>query len=130
MTELHRDASRLARADALLASLAALEREIDALLEIERAPFAAPEPVIAKTPPAPRQPRARGDKAQGLEIGLRIRAARSARDMTQLDLSNATGIRRPNIARLERGGNTPTLETLQRIAQALETTVSKLVTGD
>jgi DNA-binding XRE family transcriptional regulator len=130
MIEMHRDASRLACADALLLSLAALEREIDELLEIGRKPSIAPPPVPAKTPPATRAPRARGDKTQGREIGLRIRAARSARGLTQLDLSTATGIRRPNIARLERGGNTPTIETLQRIAQALETTVSSLVTGN
>jgi transcriptional regulator with XRE-family HTH domain len=66
---------------------------------------------------------------RGTEIGQRIRDARLALGMTQLDLATATGIRRPNVARLERGGNTPTIETLQRVAEALGVSVASLVSG-
>jgi DNA-binding XRE family transcriptional regulator len=117
---------RLGRIDALLAGIAALEREIDALLEIEKTPPAAAPKRGASRKSAPR---ARGDGSGGREIGQRIRAARNKRGLTQLDLATSTGIRRPNIARLERGGNTPTIDTLQRIAKALDTTVAALVTG-
>ena len=36
------------------------------------------------------------------------------------DISKATGIARPNIARIESGRNTPTLEVLTKLAGALD----------
>jgi len=108
--------------------LASLERELDALLGAEPLRAAAPVTPSPESGNRTPRPRARDDNPRGREIGQRIREARRARGMTQLDLATATGIRRPNVARLERGGNTPTLETLQRIAVALGTTVSSLVT--
>ena len=39
---------------------------------------------------------------------------------TQEDVSKATGIARPNIARIESGRNTPTLEVLTKLAGALD----------
>jgi DNA-binding XRE family transcriptional regulator len=118
---------RRARTDALVGRLASLEREIDALLEIDPPRAAAPQ-IAERGRVRSARPRARDDNPRGPEIGRRIREARLSRGLTQLDLATATGIRRPNIARLERGGNTPTIETLQRIAEALGTTVSSLVT--
>jgi ribosome-binding protein aMBF1 (putative translation factor) len=123
VTDRASDTERLDRAAALLVAFSSLEREIDAFLEIERA-FA-----VLQAPAKKRaqKRRSRNDGPKGREIGQRIRAARCGRGMTQLELSTATGIRRPNIARLERGGNTPTIETLQRIARALNVDAVSLI---
>jgi len=114
------------RVEAIVRRIGRLHREIDALLGVPAPALAAPRP---SEPPRPRRSRAPADPRCGAEIGARIREARRARAMTQLDLAQATGIRRPNVARLERGGNTPTLETLQRVAAALDLPLSELV-GD
>jgi DNA-binding XRE family transcriptional regulator len=121
--------SDVRRADALLGRIRRLETELDALLASDRA---GPS-LIPPAREAPRKARApkRGADAtgRGSEIGLCIRDARRALGMTQLELADATGIRRPNVARLERGRNTPTIDTLQRVATALGVTVSDLVPG-
>ncbi|MGH2718152.1 MAG: helix-turn-helix domain-containing protein [Actinomycetota bacterium] len=54
-----------------------------------------------------------------LELGARVRELRSAAGLTQTHLADLVGTRQPNIARIEAGGGTPRLETLQRIADAL-----------
>ena len=46
-------------------------------------------------------------------------ALRKEMGYTQEDVSKATGIARPNIARIESGRNTPTLEVLTKLAGAL-----------
>ena len=56
-------------------------------------------------------------------IGQRIREIRSAKGLTQNDLAVATEIRRPNIARLERGHSLPNLATLLRVSSALQTPI-------
>lgn len=60
-------------------------------------------------------------------VAGRVRAQRETRRLTQQQLADLTGIRRPNIARLERGVHAASLETLERLAAALETTVVELV---
>lgn len=55
-----------------------------------------------------------------LMLGMRVRELREAAGMSQSELARRTGTRQPNIARLEAGGGTPKLETLQRIAGALD----------
>lgn len=52
-------------------------------------------------------------------IGQRIRAARGRKEWTQEDLANASGIARPNVARLEKGRQVPKVATLRRVAAAL-----------
>ena len=47
-------------------------------------------------------------------------ACRKSKNMTQDELSQRTGIRRPNISRFESGKYNPTLEMLVRIAAALD----------
>lgn len=47
-------------------------------------------------------------------------ALRKKLGYTQEDISKATGIARPNIARIERGKYTPTLEVLTKLAGALD----------
>ena len=45
--------------------------------------------------------------------------ARSEMGMSQSELARRTGIKQPNISRLERGLCSPTLETLSALAQGL-----------
>ena len=56
---------------------------------------------------------------EGGELGARLKALRLAAGLTQAELARRTGIHRPNIARVEAGRHTPSLETLSRIAHAI-----------
>jgi transcriptional regulator with XRE-family HTH domain len=47
--------------------------------------------------------------------------------ITQTELAERTGIKRPNIARIEAGKHRPSLDTLEKIAEALNLTVAALV---
>ncbi|HSN81069.1 MAG TPA: helix-turn-helix domain-containing protein [Polyangiales bacterium] len=61
-----------------------------------------------------------GDIAiDGEKLGARLRELRLAAGLTQAELARRTGIHRPNIARVEAGRHTPSLETLARIANAI-----------
>lgn len=53
------------------------------------------------------------------EIGEKIRQRRSSLNLTQEELASKTGIQRANIARIESGKHYPSMETLERIAEAL-----------
>lgn len=55
----------------------------------------------------------------GQKLGARIRSLRLAAGLTQAELARRTGIHRPNIARVEAGRHTPSLETLARLAAAI-----------
>lgn len=59
------------------------------------------------------------------EIGTRISQLRELKKITQEDLAGKTGIQRANIARIEGGKHYPSLETLEKIAEALEVPVAK-----
>lgn len=53
------------------------------------------------------------------KLGNQIREAREAAGMTQQELAEKTGTARSNISRLEAGRQSPSYETLSKIAQAL-----------
>ena len=55
----------------------------------------------------------------GEKLGARLRQLRLDAGLTQAELARRTGIHRPNIARVEAGRHTPSLETLARIANAI-----------
>jgi DNA-binding XRE family transcriptional regulator len=55
----------------------------------------------------------------GARLGARLRELRLAAGLTQAELARRTGIHRPNIARVEAGRHTPSLETLARLATAI-----------
>jgi DNA-binding XRE family transcriptional regulator len=55
----------------------------------------------------------------GARLGARLRELRLAAGLTQAELARRTGIHRPNIARVEAGRHTPSLETLARLASAI-----------
>lgn len=53
-------------------------------------------------------------------LGADLAEARHARRLTQQDLSDLSGIPQPEISRIESGRANPTLETVSRLATALE----------
>jgi DNA-binding Xre family transcriptional regulator len=63
------------------------------------------------------------------EIGERIRRERRSRDWTLAELSIQTGIRIPNLSRLETGSHAPSIQTLDRVAEALAIPVAELIVG-
>jgi transcriptional regulator with XRE-family HTH domain len=66
------------------------------------------------------------------EVGLRIRHLRTSRvaRMTQEDLSERARISVSFLSMIERGERSPHLETLARIAEALEVHLSELFRAD
>ncbi|NJP70058.1 helix-turn-helix transcriptional regulator [Streptomyces sp. C1-2] len=60
-------------------------------------------------------------------LGERIRLARQRQSLTQEDLYLRAGISRDVMQRIEAGRHNPTLYTLLRISQALDTPLADLV---
>lgn len=60
-------------------------------------------------------------------IGVRIRAERVRQNLTQERLHLAAGISRWSLQEIEAGRNNPTLDTLLRLARALDTPLADLV---
>lgn len=52
-------------------------------------------------------------------VGVRLRALREAKGLTQGDIQKLTGLLRPHISRTENGHTTPSVETLEKWARAL-----------
>ena len=61
------------------------------------------------------------------EIGQKIKQHRRSAKLTQEELATKTGIQRANIARIEAGKHSPSLETLEKISQAFNMPVSALL---
>lgn len=66
----------------------------------------------------------------GANLGARLKNLRLAAGLTQAELARRTGIHRPNIARVEAGRHTPSLETLTRLASAIGVSTTSILTGD
>ena len=73
------------------------------------------------------QPDAESPAARAERIGARVRDIRTARGMTSTQLAERSGMQRPNLSRLESGKHVPSLETLERIAEALDLPVARLI---
>lgn len=71
-------------------------------------------------------PAALGD-VDGVRLGQRLRALRLSAGLTQAELARRTGIHRPNIARVEAGRHTPSLETLARLAAAIGVSTTRVL---
>lgn len=65
----------------------------------------------------------------GPTLGGRIRTLRLAAGLTQAELARRTGIHRPNIARVEAGRHTPSLETIARLAAAIGVPATRVLQG-
>lgn len=60
-------------------------------------------------------------------VGARVRELRERSGASRRELSERAAIHASNLARLELGESNPSLETLARVASALDTTVADLV---
>jgi transcriptional regulator with XRE-family HTH domain len=70
-----------------------------------------------------------GEVDRASMIGERVRALRNARGLNITQLAERAGMQRPNVSRLEAGRHLPSLETLERIAEAMGVPVAELVTN-
>jgi transcriptional regulator with XRE-family HTH domain len=73
-----------------------------------------------------RTPQLSQDEVTPINIGKRLLELRAARSLSQGDIEKRTGLLRCYVSRVENGHTTPSLETLQRWAQALEVDVYQL----
>ena len=116
---------RFKRIEGLLDAIDGAEAELDVLLGVSKTPS-----LISVPPPPPPKPQKTVPRSEGELAKLlaeRIASERRARGWRQQDLADATGIARPNIARLESGRRMPKISTLHRIAQALSIPVEELM---
>ena len=116
--------------DLLLEARERCEARLDHLLSMGDVELAVPQRFFRTdsiVPPPPDEAAAPDPDALGRRIGERIRQERRERLWTQQQLADRTGIRRPNIARLERGSGLPNLATLLKVAVGLELSLSELI---
>jgi transcriptional regulator with XRE-family HTH domain len=66
-------------------------------------------------------------KNMRINVGARLRAERKARNLSQADIERRTGLPRCRISWLENGRAIPTIETLEKISDALEIPVYRLL---
>jgi DNA-binding XRE family transcriptional regulator len=58
-----------------------------------------------------------------------LKALRLRAGLSQVQLAERVGLKQPNISEIESGKRTPSLDTLQRLAQALEVSVDDILKG-
>jgi transcriptional regulator with XRE-family HTH domain len=63
----------------------------------------------------------------GMDIGNRLRSVREEKNLSQWDIEQRTGLLRCYISRVENGHTVPALETLEKMARALEIPLYVLV---
>jgi len=64
-----------------------------------------------------------------IHIAERVREERELAGMSQETLADHAGLKRPNVARLERGNSMPTIQTLSLVATVLAVPVSAFLEG-
>lgn len=65
-----------------------------------------------------------------IELGPRLKALRTAKKLTLQEIGRLTGVSTSALSKIERNELSPTLTTLQRIANGLEIELSSLLEGD
>src|SRR5690242_16489024 len=63
------------------------------------------------------------------QFGAHVRSLRTARRITQDILAERSGLSVDSIRRIERGALSPTLDTIEKVANGLELTLSTLFRG-
>lgn len=66
-------------------------------------------------------------KKQAKKLGENMKKIRAEKGMSQGDICRATGADRAYISNVESGNKNPTLETLTKIADALDVSVDELL---
>jgi transcriptional regulator with XRE-family HTH domain len=61
-----------------------------------------------------------------MEIGERLKAIREQKDMSQGDIEKRTGLLRCYISRVENGHTVPAIETIEKLARAMEVPIYAL----
>ncbi|WDL53559.1 helix-turn-helix domain-containing protein [Xanthomonas campestris] len=64
-----------------------------------------------------------------IAFGKAVRAARTARDISQEELATLAGIERSHMGKIERGQHMPTLALILRVAIALNDSAANLMTA-
>lgn len=59
------------------------------------------------------------DEKMSVAAGKVFKQARREMGLTQQEIAEASGVKRPNIARLESGKHSPTIDMLQRVAESM-----------
>ena len=65
-----------------------------------------------------------------MDIGERLKQFRELRGLSQGDIEDRTGLLRCYVSRVENGHTVPTIETLEKLARALETQLYQLFYKD
>ncbi|CUU56338.1 Cupin domain-containing protein [Parafrankia irregularis] len=91
---------------------------------------AAPNTAVAPAPVAAATPAAGGPPPAMRAIGTAIRAARRRAGMPMTVLAERAGVSQPYLSQLENGRNNPSIQTLYRIANALELSPQDLLPSD
>lgn len=76
--------------------------------------------VESKAADTPEDAALRASLAARITLGLQFRDARVSRGLTQVELSQKSGVSQADISRIERGSGNPTESTLHRLATILE----------
>jgi transcriptional regulator with XRE-family HTH domain len=79
---------------------------------------------------SPSQPRHGDAEPTPINIGVTIREFRLQRSMSQGDIEKRTGLLRCYLSRVENGHTVPSLDTLQKIAGALDVPLSQFFADD
>ena len=69
----------------------------------------------------------KADPEVGRRIGQRVKALRQQLKLTQAQLADLSGLKRPIISRLENGTHVPSIALIERLAESLEVDISDLV---
>ena len=62
-----------------------------------------------------------------MDVGKRIRTLREAKGLSQADIEERSGLLRSYVSRVENGYTAPSLQTLEKLAKALEVDVPQLL---
>ena len=65
-----------------------------------------------------------------MDVGQKVKLLREQKKMSQGDIEKRTGLRRCYISRVENGHTVPSVDTLEKMARALEVPMYRLFTDD
>ena len=68
------------------------------------------------------------DARRATELGAMVRQLRLDAGLSQEELAQRAGMTKPALSRLERGGGIPTITVLDRIATAMQATLTVSIT--